>query len=477
MKHLILILSILLLSVSQGSAQPETVKGLNVSRDLVYYSQGQVSLTVDIYTPVVDRGEGNKTPVKPFPVIIWLPRAAAGKFPSPVASYTAYGYAVVAAEHNNDAELVKVIGRVVAFLKSNSQKYNIDPKNIGIVQQVERGYLAVIWEDGLKRLELLSDAPVRIGISAPDDNSYTQLIADNNSKALTGFFDRHIKTVSFKNSGPLKLSCPSDSWIDPVMDPLPGTSYCLFPEPSRGKGKMGSFLVLLPDDYRFSDKRYPVIYWLHGGNGNSREGAWMCLRMREEMKKGTMPPSIVIFVQGLPVGWYNNSTDSTMPVEDVLIRDLVPYIDAAYRTVKTREARAVEGMSMGGYGALHLGLKYPGLFGVVSAIAPSLTSYESEAKERILPVFGTDTSYFYANTPSVLAEKNRELISGKTAIRILVGDRDVLYEPVQAFHLKLESLGIKHQYIISKGAAHEYSEVISKAETDTFSFWKDTLGK
>ena len=81
--------------------------------------------------------------------------------------------------------------------------------------------------------------------------------------------------------------------------------------------------------------------------------------MHEAMQKGDMPQCIVVFVQGLPIGWYNNSVDGTMPVEDVVIKDLIPHIDATFRTIASREGRGIDGMSMGGYGSLHLGFKYP----------------------------------------------------------------------------------------------------------------------
>jgi len=52
------------------------------------------------------------------------------------------------------------------------------------------------------------------------------------------------------------------------------------------------------------------------------------------MSNGTMPQTIVVLVQGLPIGWYNNSVDGKMPVEVVIIRDLEPHIDATYRIIK-----------------------------------------------------------------------------------------------------------------------------------------------
>jgi enterochelin esterase-like enzyme len=273
------------------------------------------------------------------------------------------------------------------------------------------------------------------------------------------------------------MVCPADSWADPIIDPIPGTTYHLFPTPVRGKNTNGSYLVLLPEGYSFSDKKYPVIYWLHGGNGNSREGAWMCEKMKEAMKKGDMPQSIVVFVQGLPVGWYNNSRDSTMPVEDVIIRDLIPYIDANYRTINKREARAIEGMSMGGYGSLHLGFKYPELFGVVSSIAPGITTFEMGKKEVITPVFENDTAWFNLNSPSVLVGKNADLIRGKTVVRLLIGDKDFLFDLVKGFDKQLTDLKIDHQYAIAKGADHDYKQVISKLDFNSFTFWRDAFNE
>lgn len=100
-----------------------------------------------------------------------------------------------------------------------------------------------------------------------------------------------------------------------------------------------------------------MIYWLHGGNGSSRQGAWAAEQIDRGVKSGLMPETIVVLVQGLPIGWYVNSKDGKRPVENVIIKDLIPHIEATYRTINRREARGIEGMSMGGYGALHLGLK------------------------------------------------------------------------------------------------------------------------
>ncbi|MGD0583171.1 MAG: hypothetical protein ABR974_09530 [Bacteroidales bacterium] len=71
--------------------------------------------------------------------------------------------------------------------------------------------------------------------------------------------------------------------------------------------------------------------------------------------------------------------------------------------------------------------------------------------------------------------KNEDIIRGKTVLRLLVGDKDFLLEPVQRFHQQLADLKIDHQYAIAKGADHNYQEVISRLDFNSFTFWKSAF--
>lgn len=144
-------------------------------------------------------------------------------------------------------------------------------------------------------------------------------------------------------------------------------------------------------------------------------------------------------------------------------------------SLKKHGARALEGMSMGGYGSLHLGFKYPELFGVVSSIVPSITTFELERKEVIEPTFGNDSAYFNANKPQTLVHKNAGSIRQNTVIRILTGDKDFLFDIIQKFHQQLQGLQIEHQYHISKNAGHDYREVIKNLDFNSFEFWKEAF--
>src|SRR5207253_4200599 len=65
----------------------------------------------------------------------------------------------------------------------------------------------------------------------------------------------------------------------------------------------------------------------------------------------------IFLVQGLNTGWYVDAQDGQHPMESIVVKDLIAHVDSTYRTIATREGRAIEGHSMGGYGALHIGLK------------------------------------------------------------------------------------------------------------------------
>src|SRR5439155_24564374 len=124
----------------------------------------------------------------------------------------------------------------------------------------------------------------------------------------------------------------------------------------------------LPDDYWTSGcRRYPVIYWLHGRNEDWHDNASVAVPLLEAaVRAGVAPASIVVWPNGLGDSGYIDSYDGKRPVETVIVKDLIPHVDATYRTLAFRAGRSIEGYSMGGSGAARLGFKYPELFGAIS---------------------------------------------------------------------------------------------------------------
>jgi len=280
-------------------------------------------------------------------------------------------------------------------------------------------------------------------------------------------------------SGGQVQTAPAVTWIDPDTTAPNASVYILYSTPTRGSGTQGSALVYLPESYKTNTtKRYPVIYFLHGGFGNQHEGATVSLPgFSAAMKTGTMPETIIVVPHAIPSGWYCNSKDGSRPVEDVLIKDLVPHIDQTYRTISSASARGIEGMSMGGFGALHLGLKYPGVFGVISAVGPSINpNLSDEPAIRTQDTFFDDAAYYTQNTPQTLAGKNAAtIIAGKVSLRILAGSDDGLKSTITDFDALLSTLKINHLFAEAQGAGHDYTDILAKLNFDPYLFWADAL--
>lgn len=129
--------------------------------------------------------------------------------------------------------------------------------------------------------------------------------------------------------------------------------------------------VYLPPDYETAGARYPVVYFLAGFSGGGTyllsESPWsetLPQRVERLITAGAIRPMIVVMADCLTRlggSQYINSA-ATGRYEDHLVEELVPYVDAAFRTVATRERRAVMGKSSGGYGATVLAMRHPEVF-------------------------------------------------------------------------------------------------------------------
>jgi S-formylglutathione hydrolase FrmB len=144
--------------------------------------------------------------------------------------------------------------------------------------------------------------------------------------------------------------------------------------PSKILGHPVAYCVILPRGYD-SDKttQYPVLYFLHGLGGNEQvllESGGM-----NEIEDLRAANKIGEFLVVAPAGgrsFYVNSRDGHVRYEDFFIKEFIPFIESHYRIDAVRKGRGITGVSMGGYGALRFGLKYPELFGSVSAHSAAL---------------------------------------------------------------------------------------------------------
>src|SRR6185437_213958 len=145
-------------------------------------------------------------------------------------------------------------------------------------------------------------------------------------------------------------------------------------------GTTVKFNIILPGDYSTSARRVPVLYLLHGYGGHYSN--W-CERAHIVAYAKSYEETIVM-PEG-ENGWYvNNYTNPKMQWENYIIEDLIPYVDAHYRTVASREGRAIAGLSMGGYGAMFLGLKHHEMFAAVASLSGVVGSADMKRWDKQL---------------------------------------------------------------------------------------------
>jgi S-formylglutathione hydrolase FrmB len=139
--------------------------------------------------------------------------------------------------------------------------------------------------------------------------------------------------------------------------------------------------IVLPPAYESSDERYPVLYLLHGLSQSytswSRLGAPFYAREIGEL--------IVVMPDGgnsWYVNWAESGEGQKNDWEDHIIRDVIGHVDENYRTIARREGRAIAGLSMGGYGALTMGLRNSEMFISIGSTSGAL-EHARQATERL----------------------------------------------------------------------------------------------
>lgn len=140
--------------------------------------------------------------------------------------------------------------------------------------------------------------------------------------------------------------------------------------------------VLLPTGYEESGERYPVLYLLHGGGQDHT--AFMA---RPGFAKRARQVEMIVVMPAADRGAL--SPGAVERYETFLARELVPYVDANYRTLSAAPGRAVAGLSMGGMFAAGTASRYPAVFGTAGAFSAAFRT------ESAPPPPAAGAPYFY----------------------------------------------------------------------------------
>lgn len=133
-------------------------------------------------------------------------------------------------------------------------------------------------------------------------------------------------------------------------------------------GRSIAYRILYPVQYQYQDKRekrFPVIYLLHGVTGQSSN--W--LEKTKIALYATRYDLFIVMIEG-GNGWYTDSaTVANDKYESYILKELIPEVEKRFRVSQERSGRAIAGLSMGGYGAIKFGVKYPEMFSFVASMS------------------------------------------------------------------------------------------------------------
>ena len=278
-------------------------------------------------------------------------------------------------------------------------------------------------------------------------------------KMVARFFDKHLKK---KTAAPRPRRARGGTvtkgpivWVYPPDELPPGVKHETFHSPSMNTDV--GYLIYLPPEYASGQKRYPVIYWLHGLNGTEAKYPELTQKLARAIAEEKVPPMIMVLPNGGQRTFYCDSADGKIMSETAIIKELIPHIDANYRTIASREGRALEGFSMGGFGTVHLAFKYPEMFSSMAAGAAALFDLErisSGHPGMYKTMFNEDPAAFKANDPFQLARKNAQAIRGKLQVLLFVGTEDMMYKYNEKFRALLDELKIPYEYLTLEGVGH-----------------------
>ncbi|WP_231734147.1 alpha/beta hydrolase [Calycomorphotria hydatis] len=255
-----------------------------------------------------------------------------------------------------------------------------------------------------------------------------------------------------------------------------GTTHATFQSPSMGID-VGYWIYLPPgyDAEENKDRRYPVVYHLHGGRpGNEGVSAWISQFVDDAIRGDLLQPTIYVFPNGGPISWYNFPQREHGMGEDVFIQETIPHIDATYRTIAKREGRALQGFSQGGRGTTRIMFRHPELFG---SVAPGGSGYATEKK--IQENDGRESGRLQFgkgyNAWDLAAEYAKRENAPPLKPLIWVGTKGFNYENNLQYMKYLEELGIPFEKLIVPGVPHHTRKMYEKSGDKLMKFHVDNF--
>jgi putative tributyrin esterase len=231
--------------------------------------------------------------------------------------------------------------------------------------------------------------------------------------------------------------------------------------PSKILDRSVRFCALLPPAYDAQpERRFPVLYWLHGLGQDAQSfagsGGWTLV---EDLRRQGRFGDFILLTPDAGTSFYLNSRDGHHRYEDFFLQEFLPAMERRFRIEAGRATRGISGVSMGGFGALHFGLKHPELFGSVSAHSAALMEEPPEAMTSgarlgfLEDVFGWPVDRAFWQRQSVFTAARHAPVNENWKIYFDCGSEDDYGFDAgnQALDRVLKSRGIPHEFHLYPG--------------------------
>ena len=135
----------------------------------------------------------------------------------------------------------------------------------------------------------------------------------------------------------LSFAARDESWVNPPDRKWTGVEHRTFRSASM-KRDVG-YCIYLPPTYAEGDARHPVVYYLHGMTDCESTHLELMAILDDAIKAGKIEPMILVYTMAGRTGWFTDAPDGSVMGETVIIKELIPHVDATFRTVASRKGR------------------------------------------------------------------------------------------------------------------------------------------
>ncbi len=217
---------------------------------------------------------------------------------------------------------------------------------------------------------------------------------------------------------------------------------------SAAMNKKIKAVVITPDKYA-AGKEFPVVYLLHGYSGNYSD--WV-KKAPGVQKYADQYDLIIVCPDGGFGSWYYDSpVDTKWKYETYVAEELVQWVDKTYKTIKSRNGRAITGLSMGGHGALYLALRHQNVFGAAGSMSGGVDIRPFPKNWDIAARLGNYAEHPDAWNQHTVMNMLHLLTPGSLELIVDCGTSDFFFGVNQALHEKMLQNNVAHDYITRPG--------------------------